>query len=103
MGPDGKLWFGEPFSNRIGRFSTAGELKEFALPARCFVARLAAGPGGRVWFTDPVGNRIGSITPEGVVALFALPAPESGPAGIAFGADGNLWFTEIQDRIGSGA
>ena len=31
-GPDGNLWFTEPFNNKIGRVTLSGVITEFALP-----------------------------------------------------------------------
>jgi streptogramin lyase len=48
-----------------------------------------------VWVTDAAG------APEGTFGEFQVPTAESELAGIAPGADGNLWFSEFRgDRIG---
>jgi virginiamycin B lyase len=47
------------------------------------------------------GEDIGRITPTGTITELPIPTANSGPAGIAAGADGNLWFTEASgDKIG---
>jgi hypothetical protein len=44
VGPDGKLWFAEGYGNRIGCITTAGVLKEYALPsANSGPARITVG------------------------------------------------------------
>jgi hypothetical protein len=73
-GPDGALWFTEPYANKIGRVTTDGVLTEYTLPAppgglSCningeFVGplRMTVGPDGALWFTEPCTNRIGRFT-----------------------------------------
>ena len=48
------------------------------------------------------GNRIGSIEPDGGGLMeYPLPNPGSSPRIIAFGADGNIWFSEhLGNRMG---
>jgi virginiamycin B lyase len=41
-GPDGNLWFGEVYGDRIGRITPAGVFSEFPLPK----------PGSKLWATD---------------------------------------------------
>ena len=48
-------------------------------------------------------DNIGRITPAGVITEFPVPSVDSGPATIAAGPDGNMWFTEflpLGNRIG---
>ena len=60
-----------------------------------------------MWFTEGVGNKIGRITPTGTITEFTIPTANSGPLGIAAGADGNVWFTENSGNkvglVGAGA
>jgi virginiamycin B lyase len=37
---------------------------------------------------------VGKVTPSGVVTEYSMPTANSGPTGIAAGADGNIWFAE---------
>jgi hypothetical protein len=54
------------------------------------------GPDGNVWFTIGFGpSSIGNITPSGTITTFPTPTLNSYPFGIAVGADGRIWFTEI--------
>jgi hypothetical protein len=63
--------------------------------------RLAEPDPRSVWFTEPDANQIGVITPDGQITEYPLPTPNSKPAGITAGPDGNIWFTELgSDRIG---
>src|SRR5262249_43955700 len=114
-GPDGNVWFTE-YANAcnalyctaanatIGKITPDGTITEFAVPtAESFLYAITAGPDGNVWFTEsqggvlglpPAGGKIARITPAGVITEFDTPTMASAPAGIAAGADGNLWFTE---------
>jgi virginiamycin B lyase len=64
---------------------------------------LAEGPGGHIWFTEPGANAIGRFDIRtGQISRFYLPHPDSRPAFIVNGNDGNMYFTEEGgDRIGS--
>jgi streptogramin lyase len=103
VGPDGALWFTEGGSNKIGRLTTGGELREFPVPTLGLgPSEIAAGPDGNLWFTENTSaegsrSKIGRITPDGQVSEFPLPEWDCGsycrPWGIAAGPDGNLWFT----------
>src|SRR5438067_710904 len=58
VGPDGNLWFGEQFGNRIGRFNLADStITEFVLPNPNSLPRgLAVGSDNNVWFGETNGN-----------------------------------------------
>jgi virginiamycin B lyase len=43
--------------------------------------------------------KIGRITAQGKVVEFHLPRPSIGPGDITAGADGNLWFLELDGRM----
>jgi streptogramin lyase len=96
-GPDGNMWFTEPYVDRIGRITPSGTLTEFSagITPGSGVSDIAAGPDGNLWFTEEAGNRIGRITPSGTVTEFPVPTAGSHPRGIAAGPDGNMWFTEF--------
>jgi streptogramin lyase len=96
-GPDGNMWFTEPYVDRIGRITPSGTLTEFSsgITPGSEPDDIAAGPDGNLWFTEEKGNRIGRITPSGVVTEFPVPTAGSHPRGIAAGPDGNMWFTEF--------
>ncbi len=100
-GPDGNLWFTEPFRNKIGKVTTTGSFTEYAVPtpsstleANSFPVGITAGPDGNLWFTEAFGDKIGKVTTTGSFTEYALPTPNSFPVGITVGPDGNLWFSE---------
>jgi CSLREA domain-containing protein len=115
-GAGGALWFTELSNNAIGRITTAGAVTEFSLAA------LGAGTQPSAIASDPVNNwiyfiqqntgRIGDINPlAGSDSLILASQAQSAVVpsgagatvrGIAFGPDGNLWFTETNvDRVGN--
>src|SRR5262245_9422418 len=100
-GPDQALWFTE--SGRIGRISTNGALREFALAAGHTASSLTSGPDGALWFTEPEASAIGRITTSGAITELTVPgASQTGyssptsprPIGIVTGSDGALWIIE---------
>lgn len=103
VGPDRALWFTSDFiGNRIGRITTRGKVKEFALPhPDSQPDTIVSGPGRALWFTERGGDRIGRITPAGKINEFSVPTPDAEPRGITVGPDGALWFAEFTgNRIG---
>lgn len=62
-GPDGAIWFTEPYTNRIGRMTSSGALTEYAVPtAAAGLGRIVAGPNNTLWFTEVDANKIGRIS-----------------------------------------
>jgi streptogramin lyase len=92
-GPDGSVWFTEPNSFGIGRVTSAGVLSEFTASGTGCVRGLTAGPDGSIWFTG--GTTVGRINPSGAIRQFGLPSLFAQSAGIAVGADGRIWFSEL--------
>ena len=94
-GPDGALWFTEPYGNHIGRITTAGIVTHFQVPTPgSFVQGITAGPDGALWFTEYVARKIGRITTGGTITEFSITIPDADPLDIAVGSDGALWFTQ---------
>jgi streptogramin lyase len=91
-GPDGALWFADFGGNKIGRYTLAGALTEFALPnPDSEPYEITLGRDGALWFTEFNGSRIGRITTTGAINEYPV---SSQTWGIASGSDGALWFTE---------
>jgi len=100
-GPDGALWFTE--NGKIGRITTTGALREFALPTGHNASSLTSGPDGALWFTEPTNQAVGRITTSGLISETKVPGacatgyscPTSPrPIGIVTGSDGALWIIE---------
>jgi virginiamycin B lyase len=110
LGPDGNVWFAEAgaMDGGIGRITPDGTILEFPLPdtplqTNRWPTAVIAGPNGNIWFADPTGNNIGQMSVEGVVLGDSfLPATSDWrdtPSTIAVGADGGVWFGEV-NRVG---
>jgi streptogramin lyase len=111
---DHKLYFTESDDPAaIGRIKTDGNIKEYrtGLTADSAPAGLAEGEKGMLWFTGGASpGRIGRMEIakhafEEITAGTGLGidlTPDAVPAGIAHGADGNMWFTEsgLTGKIG---
>lgn len=68
-GPGGDLWFTEEASDRIGRISTAGKIKEFALPPGVSPTGLTVS-GGQVWFST--AHKIGRVARDGRISEWRI-------------------------------
>src|SRR5579871_60529 len=63
-GRDGALWFTETGGNRIGRITTDGAVREFAIPTpRSGPEGIAVGPDGAIWFTEAYADALGRLDP----------------------------------------
>ena len=99
---DGSVWFAETSRGKIGRIAADGSVTEYAINTS--PAKLIAAPDGSAWFTatTPDGkSALGRITPDGTYTGFLLGGA-SDATSLAFGDDGNLWFTDAgRDALGS--
>jgi streptogramin lyase len=108
IGLEDNVWFPVATTEPpvIERMTPTGLINgEFAIPdpsgqgwinVRNELDGLARGSAGNMWFTDITDKGkefVGRTTPTGKMSEFALP-PGSGPAGIALGSDGAMWFVE---------
>src|SRR6266404_1730309 len=105
VGPDRNLWFPETGTNRIGRVTTSGDIREFTIPDAAALGRpIAPGPDGKIWV---IGSGL-----DGRVHVWAVDASGSSvavaplgdnsplgigflPAGLAAGPDGNVWVSKL--------
>ncbi len=117
----GNVWFCDwrftPHS--VGYFQPDGMVHSFPVPCdKCATAEeityihgLAAAPDGSVWFPyaraksdgSPIDSWVGRFTAQGVFSTWKLPTTDGfrfyqfgaiGHSDIAYGPDGNVWFTE---------
>jgi len=95
--PDGKIWFTEVASGKIGRLDPAtGNIVEFRLPtANSQPQGIVLGADGALWGTEAAGNRVFRITTQGKATEFPIPTPNSVPVAIAAGRYGYLWVSEL--------
>jgi virginiamycin B lyase len=101
-GPDGNIWFtvSNP-SSSTGQISQIGEVNVSTgvvseYPTKTgqdTLGTIISGPGGDLWFIEDAG--LGSINPTThVITQYSLGIANAGPAGLAEGADGKIWFTD---------
>lgn len=97
-GPDGNLWFVERSTNRIGRITPTGAIKEYPIPTpNAGLNSITVGPNGNfLWFTEHDANKIGRINAAtGEVTEYPVPTPNAGLTSItARPGNGDVWFTE---------
>ncbi len=111
-GPDGNVWFtydrdfNSPLGSAIGRITPHGKITFFGAETGrgSALGDITRGPDGNLWFVDS-GRRpmIGRIAPQGsagsppgmATGFTAGLSPDSKPASIVAGPDGNLWFTDV--------
>jgi streptogramin lyase len=91
-GPDGRLWFANYGTSKIGKITTTGSITEYSLPTGSHPCAITAGPDNHMWFTDCGTGKIGKIATSGQVNEYSLRTG-SEPAGITSGPNGQLWFT----------
>lgn len=107
-GPDGNVWFVSSMSNAVGRVTPGGTLTVFRGTDVTAPNAIVAGPAGDVWFTNsgpgfaPLESGYGSLGRSTAgTSISSQRAGTLNPAGLALGADGNLWFTEPDtDTVG---
>lgn len=105
LGSDGRLWFTETGTNKIGAVTTGGVFTEFSTLFASDGPFLLADRGdGTIWYTGIFGDHVGyqGVT-SGVAGETTIPTAASAPYGIAFGPDLNIYFSESQpgvDKIG---
>jgi virginiamycin B lyase len=108
-GPDGAMWFTEPFQNRVVRMtvptpnpsSTATPqpgLRVYAVVATSGASPnpqfITAGSDGNLWFTDHLRNSIWHMTTSGVTTEYSNPSAKMNLGRIASAPDGSLWFSQ---------
>jgi streptogramin lyase len=62
VGPDGNIWFSDPYANQIGNITPDGTVTEYAVPTPdSFPAGITTGPDGNIWFTEMGSGQIGEF------------------------------------------
>jgi streptogramin lyase len=102
-GSDGNIWFTESAGETgiVGKISPAtGIITEYNLPHYYRPNSIIAGPDGSVWLSSSSGYEIGNINlATDVLTLYSFSTTGDGPEAMAFGSDGNVWFTETLGLI----
>lgn len=104
-GPDSAIWFTEQTIDSVGRTDFQGHVEQIPIPTpNSGPAAITTGVDGALWFAEGATNVIGRlVTPYNNIPLadgsnspteYPLSATGGTPDGVAFGSDGNLWFTD---------
>src|SRR5436305_3815817 len=102
-GPDGTIWTiaESPQSSTawIVHVAATGTVETFEVPALASgdsagVDGVAVSADGTVWVTEFFASAVLRRSPDGSFKSFPTPEPDSAPAAIVAGPDGNLWFEE---------
>ena len=96
----GNAWFTEPqanedFSSNIGRIDamTGAVTRTVVTPAARAVT--VSPVDGKVWFAARFATHgVGFLDPANADAVTFFPVANTGPAAIAAGPDGSIWFTQ---------
>lgn len=98
----GRLWFTEPFADKIGRVvldaNGTPTITEFSMAPHSFPTGLAVARNGAVWVSEAAASRIVSFMPgkPSKLAEYALPSPTAFPLDITTGPGKyDVWFTEV--------
>lgn len=105
---NGVLYFTERVGNKVGRLDPrTGEITEFPLlTPHAQPAGMTITPDGQLFFTQNSANKVGHLDPatgamkDLLIPSPATPGPHYGPAGITSDAEGNVWFAQLDGRIG---
>jgi streptogramin lyase len=98
-GSDNNVWFTETNAARVGKITPNGVVTEYPIPSGSMGSDIVAGASGTLWFLD--GAAIGKVTTTGQITEFPVALSPSSVAGIAYGSDANLWFTDLNaNKIG---
>jgi virginiamycin B lyase len=97
VGADGKIWFSEESSGKVGRLDPiTGRIVEYALPtAHSQPQGIVLGSDGAVWGVEAGANKVFRITTIGRATEYRIPTPNSVPVAIASGRYGYLWVSEL--------
>ena len=103
LDPNGRsVWVSGPDASRILLYPSlkAGTVPVvFRLPPASLPHGIAFGSDGALYAaltgTTFAGNAIARLGRDGALREYDLPAGAGGPWGIAVGADGMIWFTEV--------
>jgi streptogramin lyase len=94
--PDGNVWFGS--QTNLGFVTPSGALTTIDTGGNGTYG-LILGPGDTVWFGSQYSSQVGQAALDGT--LLGMYETSGVPIGLCVGGDGNVWFTQLADAIGS--
>lgn len=102
-GPDQQIWLVESTSDIIDQFNILTDtfgVRAGTVTHNSHPEFITAGSDGNLWFTEFTGLKIAKITTAGVVTEYSAPHLSGdifGPFGIGLGADGKVYFGNLED------
>lgn len=108
LASDGRVWFTERVGNRLGVLDPIrADVTEYVIPTeQAQPAGLTVTLDDHVYFTENTGHKVGHFDPKTkTIVEITLPSvlrnsPYYGLAGIASDSRGDIWFSELDGRIG---
>ncbi len=102
LGGDGNLWFSEWGAGNVASLTTGGVITEYPITGTLdtppFPDGIVAMSDGTVWFTDANNETIDLL--NGTIVQYATdPSTIVENFGLAYGPDGNLWFTAYNGNV----
>lgn len=95
LGPDGAVWFSEPYADLIQSMDTNGNIMQTCqLTQGSQPHGIVTGPDHNLWFVEAGTYNIAKMTTDCAIQEFSVGQTYPGLWEIAVGPDGNLWFTE---------
>lgn len=101
LGPDGNIWAAEEAAESVVRIAPSGAIVG-RIPVAGEPFGVAAGPGGRVWATLPESHELvwfDATAPAPTAHYVSTGAAKCGPAAIADGGNGLMYFTMPFDGV----
>lgn len=95
--PDGNVWFGS--QTNLGFVTPSGALTTIDTGGNGTFGLLLGPSGDTVWFGSQYSSQVGQASLDGT--LLGLYDTSGLPMGFCLGGDGNVWFTQMADAIGS--
>ena len=95
LGPDGEVWFSQPYASNIGRMDTNGVITKTCPTSQGAQPQgIVTGPDDNLWFVEAGTYNVAKMTTGCAITEYSVGQTFPGLWEIAVGPDGNLWFTE---------
>jgi virginiamycin B lyase len=96
LGSDGRVWYGNVYSNQIGAMTTSGVVTDYStgLSSNAQPYAVALGADNRIWFAENGTGKFGAITTSGTITEYPVSAAGDAEQ-ITEGPDGRIWCAEV--------
>jgi streptogramin lyase len=95
LAQNGAVFFSDPQDHAIGEITTSGAISEYTISTSAQPFGIAAS-GNTIWYIDQSAQALQSYRSGNrqFSSDYSIPGSAPSPQLMAFGADGNIWFTE---------